>query len=370
MKTLTIFLKELTDLVRDRRSLFSAMAYVLFGPIALMFAVNTIAAQTREDALQAVALCGKGDAAQLVEHLTAAGVTFAKDGKICLNFPADFATRLSEGRSVRVQILGDLTSAAATVRKVESETRRYSATLANERVIARGVAPSVTMPITVDVQSTNPVSRQADVIARVLIIFFVSAPFFVSLAAAADMTAGERERKALEPLLAHPVGAFSIVTGKWLAASAMGLFGVGACVAGGLMLLERSALPELGVRLETGFATSLEVLLLLTPLTLLVAALQLAVGLWARNYKDGQSYLTLLSFAPVVAGFLVSGERLAQVGLWPLGWELNALAAPMLRSTTPVMPFEQLAAIELALTFALLALCARRLRSEAILSQG
>lgn len=370
MKTIAIFLKELTDLVRDRRSLFSAMAYVLFGPIALMFAVNTIAAQTREDALQPVALCGKGEATRLVEHLAAAGVTFAKDAKICLSIPEEFAARLAEGRNVRVQILGDLTSAGTTVRKVESETRRYASMLASQRMIARGIAPSVSAPITVDVQSTNPVSRQADVIARVLIIFFVSAPFFVSLAAAADMTAGERERKALEPLLAHPVGAFSIIVGKWLAASVMGLFGVAACVAGGLLLLDRSALPELGVRLETGFATSLEVLLLLTPLTLLVAAVQLTVGLYARNYKDGQSYLTLLSFAPVIAGFMATGDKLAQVGLWPLGWELNALAVPMLRSTTPGMPFEQLAAIELALTFALLALCAQRLRSETILSQG
>lgn len=370
MKAITIFLKEFTDIVRDRRSLFSAMAYVLFGPIAVMFAINMLAAQTREDALAPVALCGQGQAPQLVAHLKAAGITFAKDAKICLNIPENFAAKVKEGRSVRVQILGDLTSAATTARKVESETRRYSATLGQERMIARGIAPSVTSPVTVDVQSTNPVSRQADVVARVLIIFFVSAPFFVSLAAAADMTAGERERKALEPLLAHPVSAFSIILGKWLAASAMGLFGVGACVAGGLMLLDLSALPELGVRLETSLRTSLDVLLLLTPLTLLVAALQLAVGLWARNYKDGQSYLTLLSFAPVVAGFVVSGERLAQVGLWPLAWELNALAVPLLRSTTPVAPFTQLAAIELALTFALLALCAQRLRSEAILSQG
>jgi sodium transport system permease protein len=329
-----------------------------------------IAAQTREDALTPVALCGTGEATRLVEHLKSAGVTFAKDAKICLNIPDDFATRLNDGRSARVQILADLTSTATTVRKVESELRRYSTTLAQQRMIARGVAPSVTAPITVDVQSTNPVSRQSDVIARVLIIFFVSAPFFVTLAAAADMTAGERERKALEPLLAHPVGAFSIILGKWLAASAMGLFGVGACVAGGLALLDYSALPELGVRLETGWATSLHVLLLLTPLTLLVVALQLAIGLWARNFKDGQSYLTLLSFAPVVAGFAVSGERLAQVGVWPLAWELNALAVPLLKSTTPVVPFPQLAAIELALAFALLALCAQRLRSEAILSQG
>ena len=73
-------------------------------------------------------------------------------------------------------------------------------------------------------------------IARVLIILFVMAPFFVSVAAAADMTAGERERHSLEPLLVHPVGAFSIVVGKWMAAALLGVIGTAACVIGGLVL--------------------------------------------------------------------------------------------------------------------------------------
>jgi sodium transport system permease protein len=370
MKATTIFLKEMTDLLRDRRSLFSALAYVLFGPVAVMFAVGMLAAQTREEALTPVALCGAGRAPALVQHLTAAGLAFDAKAKICLNIPEDFAARLEDGRTVRVGILADLATSGPTVRRLERALRSFSAQLASQRLIARGIAPSVGSPIDVDTQSTNVVSRQSDVVARILIIFFVSAPFFVSLAAAADMTAGERERRSLETLLAHPVGAFSIVLGKWLAAAVLGVFGTAACVVGGLLLLDRSALPELGVRLDTSVEAGLHVVLFLMPLCGLVAAVQLAVGLWAKNFKDAQSYLTLLSFAPVVAGFVVTGERLAQAGVYPLAWELNALAQPLLRSSTPVAPFGQLAAIEIALTFALLIVCALRLRSEKILSQA
>lgn len=370
MKALTIFLKELTDLLRDRRSLFSGLAYVLFGPVAVMFAVDMLAAQTRDAALVPVALCGKGEAPGLVAHLTAAGLTFDAAGKVCLDIPGDFSARLEAGRTVRVGILADLTGAGVTVRKLERALHAYSSTLSGQRLMARGVAPSVASPIDIDTQSTNAVSRQADVVARILIIFFVSAPFFVCLAAAADMTAGERERRALEPLLAHPVGAFSIIFGKWLATSVIGVAGTGACVTGGLALLDLSALPELGVRLETSLDTGFQVLLMLTPLALLVAAAQLAVGLWSKNFKDAQSYLTLMSFVPLIAGFVISGERLAQAGIWPLAWELNALAVPLLGSSTTVGPFAQLAAVEIGLAFALLAICARRLRSEKILSQG
>jgi sodium transport system permease protein len=369
MMALTIFLKEFIDLLRDRRALFSALAYVAFGPLAVLFTVNTLAEQTREAFYAPIKFCG-AESALLAEHLTAAGLAFDPKAQICVNVPEDFATRLADGRGVRVHVRGDLTAQATTVRKVESTLARFSSTLGNQRLLARGIAPSVTSPVIVDTQSTNSFSRQADVVARVLIILFVMAPFFISVAAAADMTAGERERRSLEPLLTHPVGAFSIVVGKWMAAALLGVLGTAACVVGGLALLDYSALAELGIRLETGVEAGLLATLYLTPLTLLTTALQVAVGLWSKNFKDAQSYLMLMSFAPAIVGFVMTGERLAQAGMWPLAWELNALAVPLLRSTTPAVPFAMIATLELALTFGVLVICAYRLRSEAILSRG
>ena len=89
-----------------------------------------------------------------------------------------------------------------------------------------------------------------------------------------------------------------------------------------------------------------------------------------RSFKSAAvASLMLMSFAPAIMGFMLTGERLAQAGMWPLAWELNALAVPLLHSTTPMAPFAAVAALELALTLAVLAICALRLRSEAILSR-
>jgi sodium transport system permease protein len=368
MNALTIFLKEFVDLLRDRRALFSGLAYVAFGPAVVLLTVNMLAAQTREASYAPITFCG-AQSPLLAEQLTQAGLAFDAKASICVNVPEDLETRLAEGKTVRVHVRGDLTAQASTIRKVESVLARFSSTLGGQRLLARGIASSVTSPIAIDTQTTNSYSRQADVIARVLIILFVMAPFFVAVAAAADMTAGERERRSLETLLVHPVGAFSIVVGKWLAASALGVFGTAACVIGGLQLLNYSALAELGIRLETGMEAALTVTLYLVPLTLLVTAVQIAVGLWSKNFKDAQSYLMLMSFAPAVFGFVMTGERLAQAGMWPLAWELAALSGPLLKSTTPTAPFAAVAALELALTFTVLVVCAFRLRSEAILSR-
>lgn len=370
MKILAIFLKELVDLLRDRRSFFSGLLYALAGPALALFAVSIVAGQSREAISVSYSFCSGHQPQILVEHLAARGFTLEANAKICMIVADDFEARLGDGRAAPIDIQADLTVMGASVRRLESELQRFAGTLGAQRLLARGVSPSVTSPLSIDTHSTNAVSRQADAIARMLIIFFVCAPFFVSLAASADMTAGERERRSLEPLLAHPVSAFGIVVGKWLAVSVVSVFGVTLCVAAGLTLLEYSALAELGIRLETGIEAIIRASVMLVPLTLMIVALQLAVGLWSKSFKDAQSYLTLMSFAPVVAGFAVTGEKLAQAGYYPLAWELNALAVPLLNSTTPVAPFPILVGVELLVTAGLLALCAYRLRSEGVLSQA
>lgn len=369
MITLSIFLKEFVDLLRDRRALFSGFAYVAFGPIAVLMAVNMLAAQSNETSWAPVRFCGPSS--QIIQdQLTNAGLEFKPDAKICITIASDLEQRLQDGRTARVQIRGDLTAEAATIRRIETTLSRYASMLGSQRLLTRGVSPSVTTPLAVDTQNTNSFSRQADVIARVLIIMFVLSPFFISVAAAADMTAGERERRSLEALLVNPVSALSIILGKWMAAASLGLMGTAACIIGGLFLLENSDLALLGIRLETDVRTGLLVSLYLAPLTLLVASLQIAIGLWSRNFKDAQNYLMLFSFLPAVVGFALTGERLALAAGWPLGWEFNALSSPLLGAPPPAVPFAAIAAIELGLAALVLLLCTRRLRSEAILSHG
>ena len=73
------------------------------------------------------------------------------------------------------------------------------------------------------------------------------AAFVCGLGLAIDNTAGERERRSLEPLLINPVTRTSLIYGKWLAASA--LAGAGMVITLILCLAAMLALPidELGL---------------------------------------------------------------------------------------------------------------------------
>ena len=61
------------------------------------------------------------------------------------------------------------------------------------------------------------------------------------------------------------------------------------------------------------------------------------------------------------------GKQDVDVAMWPIAWELKALAVPLLGSTTVLAPFALVAALELAAVAAILLAAARRLTSERVL---
>jgi len=312
MKALAILRKELVDGLRDRRALAAAFGFALIGPVLIVFSVDMTAAATREAAFEPIRLCG-ADAPHLVAHLESTGLTVEDSARICLDIPEDYDARLAANETARVRVLADLTTSAPTTAKLEREINAYSRTLMSQRLMLRGVAPSVVRPIALEMHSTNAVSRLASIMGNVLILYVVFAPFIIVFAMASDATAGERERHSLEPLLSHPVRALDVIGGKFLALAVVNLGGTALCVALTLLLVDRSAMPELGLRVATGFATGAAVFVRLAPLCLLVAAAQLALGLFSKTAKEAQQTSMLVSFVPLVIGMLL----LARPGLDP-----------------------------------------------------
>lgn len=368
MKWLIVFMKEMTDALRDRKALTTAMSFALLGPIALVLMVNMMAAAARPGSLDPVRLCGTGQAPALLEVVAAAGLRIEDGADVCLSIPDDFEERLQSGRQARIAIVGDLAASGPTIDALESAVSRYANAQAGQRLISRGVAPSVTQPIQIDIQNTNTASRSASALGGAIIIYLIYAPFIIVASMASDTTAGERERRSLEPLLSHPVGYLQIALGKFLALAAVNLVGTAACIALSLVLLGQSATAELGLRLETGVGAGASAMLMLAPLCVMVAAAQLYLGFLSRSFKDAQQTLMLSSILPVMVGFVLISRPSTDVGLWPIAWETRALADPLLNSNTASAPFLLVAAIELAIAAAFIAAGALRLRSERVLA--
>jgi len=113
-----------------------------------------------------------------------------------------------------------------------------------------------------------------------------------------DMTAGEKERKTMEALLAAPASRMEIVLGKNFAAMTAIFITAILTLASLAYSLKSSNLnsktPELQEMMRTiplDAHTLTLIAVTLVPLAMFAASLMFAIALFARSYKEGQSYL-------------------------------------------------------------------------------
>jgi sodium transport system permease protein len=88
-----------------------------------------------------------------------------------------------------------------------------------QRLLARGVSPQVLQPLQIEeINLAGSRARGAQLLFLVPWLALVGA-VVGAISVAIDVTAGERERGSLEPLLMNPVSTASLVLGKWAVAA-------------------------------------------------------------------------------------------------------------------------------------------------------
>lgn len=128
---------------------------------------------------------------------------------------------------------------------------------------------------------------------RLLPLFLVLCALLGGMHCAADLYAGERERRTLETLAATPAPPAALLAGKWLAVATCGLVAAFANVAA-IALLGRVWMEQPVP--ATGPAEILTMLLpLLAGLSLLFAAILLMISAHARNQRQAHALMALLN---------------------------------------------------------------------------
>ncbi len=378
-----VFCKELLDTSRDRRSLLAAGVFSLFGPLVLAAALLAAEGTAKEDAPLALAADGLERAPALAQFLTERQVE-ARPGAtdleaavrrgevaVALRLAGGFGERFAASRPARVEVLFD--SARRDSRAAAERLRRllagYAARVGSDRLLLRGVSPSIASPLEIAERDFATPAARAAVALAALPVFLLMAAFVASMNAAIDSTAGERERGSLEPLLSQPLDPLALAVGKWAAAAVLSLLGVALTVLVTRQVLTAERLQDLGYHLPFGPRELLAFALLLLPLALLAPALQMWVALFSHNFKEAQTYLSLLLFVPLLPGFALSfagREPPAWLGWVPLVGQ-QVLSAEVLRGRGVLVPALILAALTLLATVAVLLATARLFQHERIL---
>jgi sodium transport system permease protein len=321
--------KELLDYVRDRRSLFSALLMPVFGPAMFAVMFSVIASWNREDAPLVVPVAGAKNAPNLIAFLERHGALVEtapadyeqkiRDGDLdlAISVPDDYGKDFVGGRPAALQLVidGSRNKSRAPIRRVEQLLSQYSSQLGSLRLLARGVSPALAAPLAVSEVDLATPEKTAAQLLNVVPIFLLLACFVGGMHLAIDCTAGERERGSLEPLLVNPVGRPALLAGKWMATVLVAMAALLVTLLAFAAALSRVPLQDLGVKVSLSARDGARLFALAVPLAVCAGAFELSLSLFARTFKEAQTYLSLLLVVPMLpATFLALSplrERLA-----------------------------------------------------------
>lgn len=317
--TWIVLRKEVVDNLRDVRSVLNALLYVLMNPLLFIIMFGFLFRTFSEQATATLELpvVGAANAPALVAYLEQQAVDVvpgpadpeaalaAGEVDVVLVIPEAYGERFREGEPATVQLLRDGSNESASVPLERTRTllQRYSSQVGAMRLLARGISPALATPVVVEAVDVAQQTEAAPTLNLLPAVMLVAA-FFGGYYLAMDITAGERERNALEPLLINPVPRWQIVLGKTAAIFVFALVGV---LVATLIYAGLLALPQLqsftGLRVELAWETVAWALLLMVPVTAMAVTLEMLLASYARSQKQAQtyvSYLTLVGFMPAL----------------------------------------------------------------------
>ncbi|MGE5160841.1 MAG: ABC transporter permease, partial [Betaproteobacteria bacterium] len=380
-----VFRKELADALRDRRTwMVVLVSSILAGPISLLLLSKFVASVEETVARREVFLAGATAAPTLANFIERAGGTvkeapadfreLVRSGELqnaVVVVPPDFEARLARGETVRLDVVFDDTSSRSQgpVRVTLGMLRAFSRELGSQRLLARGVGLQVLSPV--DVEEINLAagkSRGAQLLFLVPWLALLGA-VVGAISVAIDVTAGERERGSLEPLLMNPVSTPAIVIGKWAVVAACSAAVVVLTLVGfrGAMVFIPS--ESLSALMQFGAAESALFLAMLLPFAAMIAAVNMFAATYGRSHKEAQtyaSYLTMLvNFAPVIPLFLSVRDAAWQLFVPAMAQQvvmMRALRGEAVGAVDVLVP----AAMAIGITLLALGAQARLLRNERI----
>jgi sodium transport system permease protein len=343
-----VYRKELTDSLRDRRTVISMIVVPIFLMPVLTIFVGVLSARLIGRALlqvPAIMIVGGERSPQILAALRAlpavqvvpAASDYAQqivDKRIraAVELPSDFDSAIARGETALVRIdmyQGEINS-GFTADKLQKFFRDFRERTIRERLDAHHLPENLAAPIQVEETNVAPPEKVSGVVLGGLVPYFV---IILSLTGtmypAMDLTVGEKERGTIETILCSPISRTSLVLGKFLmvltaslSTAALAIASMGLTfAAAGRMVGGVSRISDMGIQFQITPKAVVWVFVMIVPLAVLFSAVLLAISLFAKSFKEAQSYLsplTIVVLAPSIVSILPGVELNAGLSLVPI----------------------------------------------------
>jgi sodium transport system permease protein len=340
-----VYRKELREALRDRRTLISTIAVpILLFPVLTVGLGYTVVSliEEAERTPAKVMILGGEDSPAIVEGLkqvkslivvpaSANYVDLISNKKIraAVEIPPGLqsAASGSEASPVKIYIYsGDLKSMSAA-NHIEKFFSEYRDDLARERLSAEKLPVALLKPF--DIKQENVVSAEkvaaetfGGIIPYLVIIMCLTGAMYPAM----DLTAGEKERATMETILSSPISRTHLVFGKFLlvltASLVTALLSVTSMgVSSWLFQHFQDQSSDSALHIEIGLSAVLSVFVVALPLAVLFSAALITIALFAKSYKEAQSYISplmIVVIVPAIAAMLPGAELTPRLSLIPI----------------------------------------------------
>lgn len=322
---LTVLKKELIDLFRDKKTIIMGILIpVLMIPVMYGILGKVMSSETKSATENIKIIVNDAGKSKLYDYIkNQKGIKLVdiknidqavKDGKasVGIDIPADFEEKLSQGENVKLDVTYDNTSqqSSTSYAVVNSYIQQYSKEIVKERLQKKGIDEKILNPLEV-VEKTS--TKESEAMGKLLLNMML--PFFLMIysiigpiAAATDLGAGEKERGTLEPLLSTKADRISLLWGKFLAITVMGLLTTVAFLGGfGITLLQKNSFfGSMGSSNMTIEPKAILILCLGCLVTTMVfGALELSISIYSKSFKEAQTYSSPIIIIGMIPCFLV-----------------------------------------------------------------
>jgi len=331
--------KEIVDNFRDRQTLFYAL---LFGPVLVPLLLGgSLVATERQlsidfDEVTELAVSGAELAPNLIGFLRTHNIdavpapddpaVAVRRGELPLVLAIDarYGEALRAGRPAPLTLhLDDSDKDSSKAgRRVSSLLELHERTLNALRLQHRGIDPTLFDSLEITVADVSSEGAGGQLLASLLPFMFIMSMVMGGFYLAIDTTAGERERRSLEPLLTLPLSRGSIVFGKFAATLAFVVLSVLLTAISVWSLFQVFPIELPGGQVRFDAPTVTRALALASPLAPFIAALLIAVSAFTRSAKEAQTYLGLMMVFPIAPFFALQ--------YFSLGTSAASVALPML----------------------------------------
>ncbi|MBR7747693.1 ABC transporter permease [Undibacterium baiyunense] len=312
-EVLAIYWKEISDAMRDRRTLLMVLASSLLLVPVLLFVFSTVMSQVESQAVdRSVMAVNIKDAPSLENYILRQGYeikTAPADYeeksrskeliKPVLLVPENFEQDLQSAKRVELEIAYDTSNRQAEMGlgPLRQLLNGYARERSSLELMMRGVSPDLLQSISVKERHISRPDERRVTITAALPMVLIMAIVMGGMFAAIDSTAGERERGSLEPLMMNPVSGFQLAIGKTAAVATVSVLIVILTVSSFFPAQLLIANEALRAEFQFGIKDALAFMIVLIPLAAALSSLQVALSLTCKSFKEANVRNQLLSLA-------------------------------------------------------------------------